>query len=61
MAKISFNVGKLIKRINLNYSPFDGSSEYLYVCNACGYRMDKRIDFCPKCGIRIVEIIEEHT
>ena len=39
---------------NSNFSPFDSTSEVIYMCSQCSYSSGKRIaanwNFCPNCG-----------
>ena len=39
---------------NPNYSPFDSTSEVIYMCSKCSYSSGERItstwNFCPNCG-----------
>lgn len=39
---------------NPNHSPFDSTSEVIYVCSQCAYSSGDRItatwNFCPNCG-----------
>lgn len=36
-----------------SYSPFDGSSEYIYRCNQCGENNYRDSAFCPNCGAKM--------
>lgn len=40
-----------LKVNNVNYSPFDNSPEYFYLCAHCGFVSEKPTEFCPACGI----------
>lgn len=46
--------GKWNKTPNPNYSPFDSTSEVIYMCSKCSYSSGERItstwNFCPNCG-----------
>lgn len=42
--------GEWHKRLNVCYSPFDGSSEWIYFCNVCRHMQDSETPFCPCCG-----------
>lgn len=42
--------GKWIRENNPSYSPFDGSSEFIYRCNQCGESNDRDSALCPNCG-----------
>ena len=48
------NTGRWIKRINVNYSPFDNSGEYIAICPKCGYSVNLEdggiYNFCSACG-----------
>ena len=35
---------------NTEFSPFDGSPEYLAICSNCGKVEERQTKFCPKCG-----------
>lgn len=41
------------KRNNVNFSPFDGSSEYEFTCGWCGGATDRMTNFCPNCGAKM--------
>ena len=42
---------------NPNHSPFDSTSEVIYMCSKCAYSSGERItatwNFCPHCGCRM--------
>lgn len=40
------------KRNNVNFSPFDGSSEYEFTCGWCGGTADSMTNYCPNCGAK---------
>lgn len=42
--------GEWHKRLNACYSPFDGSSAWIYFCNVCRHMQDSETPFCPNCG-----------
>lgn len=44
--------GKWIKKNNVNYSPFDGSPEYIYICSVCGREENKQEPYC-NCGAKM--------
>jgi len=43
---------------NPNHSPFDSTSEVIYMCSRCAYSSGDRItatwNFCPNCGARMI-------
>ena len=43
-------IGKWVKEYNLNFSPFDYSSEYIYTCSECGFDTTRKYNYCPECG-----------
>lgn len=44
------------KRNNVNFSPFDGSSEYEFTCGWCGGTADSITNYCPNCGARMEKV-----
>ena len=40
---------------NPNYSPFDGSGEYIFKCPKCDYKTTKETPYCPICGSKNTE------
>lgn len=44
--------GKWVKKNNVNYSPFDGSPEYIYICSECGREENKQEPYC-NCGAKM--------
>lgn len=44
--------GEWIKKNNVNYSPFDGSPEYIYICSECGREENKQEPYC-NCGAKM--------
>lgn len=45
------------RRNNPNYSPFDGSGEYLYTCSGCGGTQAYETRYCPDCGAEMKEAL----
>ena len=55
IAKIVYEQQKVddsqwIREDNPNYSPFDTSSPYNYLCPVCEFKTDRPSDYCPACG-----------
>ena len=44
------DAGRWFKEENPNYSPFDGSSPYIYICPVCEFTVYKPMNYCPDCG-----------
>lgn len=46
--------GEWLTTPNPNHSPFDSTSEVIYMCSQCAYSSGERIvmtwQFCPNCG-----------
>ncbi len=47
-------VSKWLKINNENYSPFDGSDEYYYICRNCRSHSDRKTKYCPDCGFIMI-------
>lgn len=51
--------GEWYKTPNPNHSPFDSTSEVIYMCSQCAYSSGERIaetwHFCPNCGASMVK------
>lgn len=45
--------GKWIRMNNTLYSPFDGSSPYIYFCSRCNAEEKSARKFCPECGCKM--------
>ena len=43
-----------IREDNPNYSPFDRSSPYDYICPVCEFKTDRPSNYCPACGHKMV-------
>ena len=43
-----------IKENNPNYSPFDGSSPYNYICPVCEFKEDHPTNYCSCCGHKML-------
>ena len=52
--------GKWIKKNNVNYSPFDGSPEYIYICSVCGREENKQEPYC-NCGANMEGVKDANT
>lgn len=46
---------------NPNFSPFDNSCEFIYLCNNCGNGngMSKNSNYCPVCGAKMDEEVND--
>lgn len=53
MPTIEPKKGEWHKRNNVNYSPFDNSTEYLYSCGWCGREVEHESKYCPNCGAKM--------
>ena len=42
--------GKWLRKNNENYSPFDGFSPYIFICDKCNGQFERASNFCPDCG-----------
>lgn len=45
--------GRWIRTNNPGYSPFDGSSPYIYFCDQCHAEEKSARKFCPECGCKM--------
>ena len=48
--------GQWIKKNNPMFSPFDDTTEHIYICNQCGYEDRHKTtakNFCSNCGAKM--------
>ena len=46
---------------NPQYSPFDGSEEFKYICSKCGVIELHKRHFCPECGSEMQGEVQAHN